>query len=276
MVERDPRWYFACMEFGNKDIYPGYILDITGQCNLRCQHCYHDLQGGHRSAVDVIAEATYHGDKAPFILSGGEPTLHPDLFKIIDGMPGPVWLLTNGVKMSDFDFFEMIAKSRLNNNGMLNVGLSFHVESDGADEEVVEMCRDRGLMLDTCFFVINDVSEIKSILEYALLHRDVLDSVRIKAASNLWTSHNAAKHIFISDMLAEVTKYEGVEIDRTGSNKLSYASLLVQGMKVKLVSWYDKYNVDLNDIDCPPYMKAKDGSVNNFVTSALINEGLRG
>jgi uncharacterized radical SAM superfamily Fe-S cluster-containing enzyme len=276
MVERDPRWYFTCQEMGNKDIYPGYLLNITGECNLRCEHCYHDLQGGHRGAEEIIAEATYHGDKAPFILTGGEPTLHPDLFQIIDQMPGPVWLLTNGKKLNDFDFFNKIVASRLFDRGLLNIGLSFHKESKGADFEVVEMCRERGLKLDTCFFVINDVSEIPNILNYAVANRDVLDSVRIKVASNLWNSHNAKQHIFISDMLAEVVKHGETELDTTGNNKISYASLIFEGMKIKLVSWYDKYNVDLDDIDCPPYMEAKDGSVNNFVISALINEGMRG
>ena len=50
--------------------------------------------------------------------------------------------------------------------------------------------------------------------------------------------------------------------------------LFVDDMPVKLISWYDVQNIDLNDIDCPPYYKARDGNLYNFVTAALVNAGM--
>jgi hypothetical protein len=74
-------------------------------------------------------------------------------------------------------------------------------------------------------------------------------------------------------MLKYMKKF-GATINDKENNKLSYANLIVEDMDIKLVSWYDKSNVDLNDINCPPYYRAKDGTVNNLVTTGLINEGL--
>jgi len=122
MVERDPRWYFLCKEMNCKEIYPGYMINITGHCNLKCEHCYNDNDGKHRNVESIVAEAKYHGDKAPFILTGGEPTLHPGLLEIIHEMPGTVWMLTNGIKLvDDPSFLYKVSHSPLNNNGILNI-----------------------------------------------------------------------------------------------------------------------------------------------------------
>jgi L-amino acid N-acyltransferase YncA len=64
------------------------------------------------------------------------------------------------------------------------------------------------------------------------------------------------------------------EIQFHDNQKASYAQVLFRGLDIRLISWYDVNNVDLWDIDCAPYYKAQDGTVNNFVTSSLINEGM--
>lgn len=64
-------------------------LEITGLCQLKCRHCYADSgpEGGHgtMNADDwehVIDDAhTLSIDTVQFI--GGEPTLHPDLPRLI-------------------------------------------------------------------------------------------------------------------------------------------------------------------------------------------------
>lgn len=65
-------------------------LEITAQCNLSCVHCYADaspskaLYGnlGLEDWLDALRQAANLGcRKVQFI--GGEPTLHPDLPKLI-------------------------------------------------------------------------------------------------------------------------------------------------------------------------------------------------
>lgn len=40
------------------------------------------------------------------------------------------------------------------------------------------------------------------------------------------------------------------------------------------MTWYNVDNVDLNDIDCPPFYKSIEGEIGNFAASCLRNEGL--
>jgi Predicted Fe-S oxidoreductases len=64
-------------------------LEITGKCNLACQHCYagSSPQGHHgrMSATDwqrVISQAAEMGCRSVQFI-GGEPTVHPDLARLI-------------------------------------------------------------------------------------------------------------------------------------------------------------------------------------------------
>jgi hypothetical protein len=50
--------------------------------------------------------------------------------------------------------------------------------------------------------------------------------------------------------------------------------VVFEGLKLMLVSWYNIYNVDLEDINCAPFYTAKDGKTRDFVYSCLVNEGI--
>ena len=65
------------------------LLELTGQCNLRCPACYAGSPNGpHRSFESLCGDLErFLADRGPFDvlqLSGGEPLLHPDLLPIID------------------------------------------------------------------------------------------------------------------------------------------------------------------------------------------------
>lgn len=85
-------------------------LEITGRCQLSCQHCYADSgpTGSHGSMTTddwcrVIDEAAELGvGSVQFI--GGEPTLHPDLAELVRCAAGhglDVEVFTNLVRISD-------------------------------------------------------------------------------------------------------------------------------------------------------------------------------
>jgi pyrroloquinoline quinone biosynthesis protein E len=69
-----------------------YVI-LTSRCNLRCRHCYGDFgDAAHGGAeltgdqwIEVFRQAA---DLGVFFvnLAGGEPTLHPDFPRIIDGL----------------------------------------------------------------------------------------------------------------------------------------------------------------------------------------------
>ena len=271
-VEKDSTWYDLCKQTNSKEFYPGYMVDVTGLCNLQCKYCYHDNSGGNRPVDDILRDIDDNIDKAPILLTGGEPTLHPQLFDILDGTKGiETWILTNGVKLSDKDYLEELTNHGVLYGNILSIGLSFHKESMGMDYLFLQLCRKLGYKVATTFWVIDDLKQIDEALVVLEGYQDVICSMRIKAASNLWHEEKAFNKIFTSDMVRSM-KGKGAELDFTYNVKNSYAPMLYKGIRVMLISWYDKYNVDLNDIDCAPWYRAKDGSINNLVTTGILNE----
>lgn len=97
------------------------IVEITDRCNLTCPVCYamsSPHYGRHRSVnevermLDIVVEN--EGEPDVVQISGGEPTLHPEFFRILDiAKSKPIkhlMLNTNGVRIAkDFSFAEKLA-----------------------------------------------------------------------------------------------------------------------------------------------------------------------
>lgn len=92
------------------------IVEITDECNLRCPVCYADSgpdRPGFRSLAEVEAmlDAVVRNEERPDVvqLSGGEPTLHPQFFEILDAARArPIRHLmvnTNGIRIAKDEAF---------------------------------------------------------------------------------------------------------------------------------------------------------------------------
>lgn len=96
------------------------IIEITDRCNLTCPTCYagsSPTYGRHRSLEEVkkMLDTIVKNEKEPDVvqISGGEPTLHPNFFEILDyAKTLPIKHLmvnTNGIEIAkDFDFAERL------------------------------------------------------------------------------------------------------------------------------------------------------------------------
>lgn len=97
------------------------IIEITDRCNLTCPTCYamsSPHYGRHRTVEEVehmlnIIVAN-EGEPDVVQISGGEPTIHPDFFEILDiAKQKPIKHLmvnTNGIRIAkDFSFTERLA-----------------------------------------------------------------------------------------------------------------------------------------------------------------------
>ena len=274
-VESDVGFYLQCLNARAPFFYPGYFLDVTKRCNLKCAYCYYgvDQQSKDRTLESIISEATVHAPMGPIILTGGEPTLRSDLVEIVKAVKAiaPVELLTNGTKL--VDHLEDLIPLLGNDHRTISINLSMHPESNGADYNVVEAFKQNGIKLESLLFVIDDLSQIDGILSYCEANKDAIESVRIKAATNLWAENKAKSKIFTSDMVKRLEKH-GAKPIWWRPNKTSFFNMQLGGIYYMLVSWYDVYNVDLLDIACPPFYKAKTGAVENIVTANIINEGI--
>ncbi len=88
------------------------LIELTEACNLRCPVCYAE-SGPERTTFRTLAEVTamldavVANEEKPDVvqISGGEPTLHPDLFTILDEAKArPIrhlMLNTNGVRLAE-------------------------------------------------------------------------------------------------------------------------------------------------------------------------------
>ena len=97
------------------------IVEITDNCNLTCPTCYAESAPGlkHRSLETVVkmldSVVEHEGEPDIVQISGGEPTIHPKFFEILDeAKKRPIRYLlinTNGIKIAtDPEFVEKLTK----------------------------------------------------------------------------------------------------------------------------------------------------------------------
>lgn len=97
------------------------LIEITERCNLECPICYADStpkKGAHRtlSEIEFMLDELVKNEGKPDVvqLSGGEPTIHPDFWQVMDlARSKPIKHLminTNGVKIAkDKEFTRRLA-----------------------------------------------------------------------------------------------------------------------------------------------------------------------
>jgi hypothetical protein len=97
------------------------VVEITDRCNLTCPTCYamsSPHYGRHRSVEEVerMLDIIVANEGEPDVvqISGGEPTIHPDFFAILDiAKTKPIKHLmvnTNGIRIAkDFEFAKRLA-----------------------------------------------------------------------------------------------------------------------------------------------------------------------
>ncbi|MDB5815606.1 MAG: Radical [Rhodocyclales bacterium] len=121
------------------------VLEITDHCNLRCPVCYAD-SGPERlthkplAVVEAMLDAIVksEGEADVVQISGGEPTLHPDFFAILDAARArPIKHLminTNGIRLAqDADFAARLAE--------YSPGVEIYLQFDSLRAEVHQALR---------------------------------------------------------------------------------------------------------------------------------------
>jgi 7,8-dihydro-6-hydroxymethylpterin dimethyltransferase len=121
------------------------VLEITDHCNLKCPVCY-AASGPHRpgyrdlATVERMLDAIVANEGEPDVvqISGGEPTLHPELFAILDAARRrPIrhlMLNTNGIRIANEPGFA----ERLAGYG---AGFEVYLQWDSLSGSVLERLR---------------------------------------------------------------------------------------------------------------------------------------
>ena len=171
------------------------VIEITDRCNLTCPTCYagsSPTYGRHRTLDEVkkMLDTIVANEKEPDVvqISGGEPTLHPQFFEILDyAKTLPIKHLmvnTNGIAIAkDFEFAQRLSTYMPD--------FEIYLQFDSFEENVLQSLRGadlrkirtkaienlNALNLSTTLVVTlqkgsND-SEMGKIIDYALQQRCV-------------------------------------------------------------------------------------------------------
>ena len=121
------------------------IVEVTDRCNLTCPTCYASSSptfGRHRTLEEIKAmlDAVVKNEKEPDVvqISGGEPTIHPQFFEIMDyakSLPiRHLMLNTNGIKIAqDPKFAERL--------GNYTPDFEIYLQFDSLRDEVLQELR---------------------------------------------------------------------------------------------------------------------------------------
>ncbi len=96
------------------------VLEITQSCDLGCNICYANSKDDKKylslDKIKKMVDTTVKNEGTQDVLqiSGGEPTLHPDFFEILDYCKKSsirhLMVNTNGVKLCDEEFVKKLSK----------------------------------------------------------------------------------------------------------------------------------------------------------------------
>lgn len=140
------------------------LIEVTDRCNLSCPTCYASsspTHGSHRTLdeikkmIDVVVKS--EGEPDVIQLSGGEPTIHPQFFEILDYCKQqPIKHLmvnTNGVRIAnDKGFAEKLATYMPD--------FELYLQFDSFEKEVLESMRGKDLrdIRERSIQILNDLN----------------------------------------------------------------------------------------------------------------------
>ena len=117
------------------------LLEVTDGCNLCCASCYAKAQGSSFLDLETIdfmlnQYVRYEGHPEVLQISGGEPTLHPRLFEIIELAHSKkihhVMLNTNGIRLVEDECFARELSQK---------NIELYLQFDGFTPEAYEFLR---------------------------------------------------------------------------------------------------------------------------------------
>ena len=154
------------------------IIEITDRCNLTCPVCFADANNSFtlpfarvKEMIDLYVKC--EGQPEVIQISGGEPTLHPDICEIIRyaATKGILYIIlnTNGLKLADMEFAKAISLSmeglRRDTLSIKGMGAkdgrkpTIFLQFDGFSDDIYTALRGRSL-IDLKMKAINNCKEL--------------------------------------------------------------------------------------------------------------------
>jgi len=214
-------------------------IDLTNRCNLRCPVCFASAnQTGYVAEPDYDMVVEYlrslrgqHPYPATAIqFTGGEPTLHPDFFRIIKTAHemgfSHIQIATNGLKIAELEFAERAAAAGLH---------TLYLQFDGLHDDqyrqlrgrplletklrVIENCRRTGMkvcLVPTIVKTIND-DQVGEIFDFALKNIDVVSAISYQPVSftgRIDPAKLAQQRYTLGDLAHDLARASGADLKR--------------------------------------------------------------
>jgi len=103
-------------------------FEITSQCNLACEGCYHEnIENGHKSLKEISDELDVYQELRKsdcMSIAGGDPLVHPDIVEIVRMIKARGWkpiLNTNGLALTP-DLLHELKRAGV-------FGFTFHIDT---------------------------------------------------------------------------------------------------------------------------------------------------
>ncbi len=134
-------------------------IQLTRFCNQECRFCSNPPNTRRRSLEEIkkIIDKTLKLGYTGFILTGGEPTLYEDLWKILEYCKKNnihCRIITNGQRISDFSYLE-----NLYNHGLYHIHLSLY----SIRREIQAFLTNNPISLENIIKALNNLGKIGKI-----------------------------------------------------------------------------------------------------------------
>lgn len=276
----------------------GYVLEITDRCNLKCPHCYQipdnkKIDKPLPSVLDQIEQ--FPDDGLSITLAGAEPTMRKDLFVLIDSIknlhvktnhkPRGVNILTNGVILDNESYVQRLIDSGAD---FVTIGLN-HPNYQGQEIHNrqlngIKNCAKLGLPIKNINYTLENLSQIKFILEEIQTFKGIAEEFRIRGGADIGRAPDEEK-TFLSDIVYEVFRqckelnytWDKIEAD----DNIYHYTVKIDDEVHRLIQWADATNVDLDELQCGPWGSFVPGVPTTnlmhqvMLRDAAINNGMK-
>lgn len=259
-------------------------INSTDKCNLDCVNCYHQP---NNNKLDICKNLLIEKCKATgfsnLILMGAEPTMREDLPELIADIKRlnlKVGIYTNGIKLADSFYLQELIQA-----GIESIALSLHPKNHSEPKiyekkmVAIENLKKIDKKLDHVSFVISDLNELGEVLNKIKSLKNIIHPLtghfRIKTIGQVGKACNSHKEIFLSDLCKETFKHGNAIVSDDADNNLYHININFEGINVRLIHWQGVSNIDLNELNAPPYANFVGSFISNFLHQIVIQEGMQ-
>lgn len=224
-------------------------ISVTNNCNLGCYFCHNEGQSklgcDSISADDIIyiSGIAKENGYTKFKLTGGEPTLNPNLVKIVKGISNfgvtDVSIITNAIRLENLAIPLKIAGLNRINVSLFTLDASSFSKNNNGDKQQLQkvVCGIKAALangytdMKLNYIWHNNEEDFRQICNFALENKLMLVVLPLLAESNNLNQHKVLKEEINRNisLIGEIASEENI-VDKEGLSNVIYS--FRSGLKV--------------------------------------------